>query len=59
MTMLADVSPLAAHPLWAMAATKKPSRRRESMGGLAKGLAVIRSFTRERASCEGGTGFRT
>jgi IclR family pca regulon transcriptional regulator len=33
-----------------MAATKKQSRRRESMGGLAKGLAVIRSFTRERAS---------
>ena len=34
----------------AMVTTKKPSPRRESMGGLAKGLAVIRTFTRDRAS---------
>ncbi len=33
-----------------MPITKKHSARRESMGGLAKGLAVIRAFTRERAS---------
>jgi IclR family pca regulon transcriptional regulator len=33
-----------------MAVMKKQARRRESMGGLAKGLAVIRTFTREHAS---------
>ena len=33
-----------------MTVKKKRSRQRESMGGLAKGLAVIRTFTREHAS---------
>jgi IclR family pca regulon transcriptional regulator len=34
----------------AMVVARKESARREAMGGLAKGLAVIRTFTRERAS---------
>ena len=33
-----------------MAKSKAISRRRESMGGLAKGLSVIRAFTRDRAA---------
>jgi IclR family pca regulon transcriptional regulator len=33
-----------------MAKTKAASKRREAMGGLAKGLSVIRAFTRDRAA---------
>src|SRR5512136_179231 len=33
-----------------MARRKSTTRRREAMGGLAKGLAVIRAFTREHAA---------
>jgi hypothetical protein len=33
-----------------MAKSKTVQRRREAMGGLAKGLGVIRAFTRDRAA---------
>src|SRR5260370_39075210 len=33
-----------------MAKTKAMPKRREAMGGLAKGLSVVRAFTRDRAA---------